>query len=253
MRLDLRREARLLAAAFGMLTRLPVPAVVHQADWLARAGKYFPLVGLAIGAVAAAVFAGAASLWPAPVPALLALASGLLMTGGLHEDGLADTADGLGGATREDRLAIMKDPRLGAFGALTLGLTLALKAAALSILPARVAVAALVAEAATSRVWSVAVMAVASYAGDRNLAKVDHGIEGPRGGEVLVALVLGLLPLSALEIGRSLPALVASAGVATLVAARVCRALGGYTGDVLGAVISLSGAAFLLGAAAGRP
>lgn len=244
------REARFLKAAIGTLTRWPVTTPSLPADWLARSAKYFPLAGAAVGAAAAATFWLAAHAWPAPVPAVLAIGAAVLLTGALHEDGLADTADGTGGTTREKRLAIMKDPRLGSFGAVALGLALALKAAALSILPPASATAALVAAGAVSRFWAVAVMSRTTYAGERALAKLDHGIEGPRRGELALALVFALGPLLLLDGERALAGLAVSALAATALAVRVCRSLGGYTGDVLGAVIVAGEVAFLLGAAA---
>lgn len=247
------REARLLAAAVQTLTRIPVASAPPGGDWLARSAKYYPLVGAAVGAVAGLGLAAAAYLWPAPVPALLAVAVAMLVTGALHEDGLADAADGAGGATRERRLAIMKDPRLGAFGALALGLTLALKVAVLSTLPVAAALPALVAGGAVSRFWAVVVMSRSSYAGERSLARLDHGIEGPRRGEVAFSLALALVPLFLMGTAEALGGLAASAAAAALAAAWLCRGLGGYTGDILGAVIAVSETAFLLGAAARLP
>ncbi|TDR87308.1 adenosylcobinamide-GDP ribazoletransferase [Enterovirga rhinocerotis] len=251
MRPDPAREARLLAAAVTTLTRLPLPHGVLSADWLARSAKYYPLVGAAIGAAMGCVLVGASFLYPAPVPAILALGVGLLLTGALHEDGLADTADGLGARGRTARLAAMKDPRLGPFGVLALLVALSLKVALLSRLPVAEAAAALVASCAVGRLWADLVMNRTSYAGDRDVAKLDHGIEGPRPAELVLALVFALLPLLLLPEHRALAGLAGSALAATLVAVPVCRSLGGHTGDVLGAVIVAGEVGFLLGAAAG--
>lgn len=253
MRFEPQRQLRLLAVAVQTLTWLPVPSGPLPADWLARSAKWFPIVGALVGGLAALVLVGAAQPWPSPIPALLAVAASLLLTGALHEDGLADTADAAGGRTREAKLAIMKDPRLGVFGALALGTVLALKVAALSAMPALVGAAALVAAGGVSRFLIVPVMARAGYAGDRSLAKLDHGVEGPRLGEIAFAALLAALPLLGLGLGRALAGLVLAALVGGLAANRLCRALGGYTGDVLGAVIALSETAFLLGAAATWP
>lgn len=253
MRFDVRREARLAAAAIMMLTRLPIASFKLPADWLARSAKYFPLVGVLVGGIAAASLVVGTALWPAPIPALLAVATALLVTGALHEDGLADTADSAGAHGREAKLAVMKDPRLGSFGVLTLGITLALKVAALSFMSPRDGAIALVAAGAVSRVWAVVVMSVAGYAGDRDLAKVDHGIEGPHAPEVALAMLFGLLPLALIEVGHGLAGLLLAAVAAAIVALAMTRAIGGYTGDVLGAVIAASETAFLLGAAATLP
>ena len=111
----LRRQLTLLLVAIQFLTRIPTPTVRDfDADWTTRAARYFPLVGQMVGAICAAVFFGASQIWAPWIAALLAVAAGVVVTGGFHEDGLADTADGLGGGqTRERRLEIMKDSRVG--------------------------------------------------------------------------------------------------------------------------------------------
>src|ERR1700710_2439440 len=103
-------EAASFLNALRFLTRLPVPSVDHLPDdWLPRAAKYFPAVGLVIGAVSAVVLVVASNLWLGLIPAVLAVAVSVWITGALHEDGLGDTFDGLGGgSTIERRLEIMK-------------------------------------------------------------------------------------------------------------------------------------------------
>lgn len=249
MRADPAGELRLFGAALTTLTRLPWRLPALRADWLARSAKYFPLVGALVGVLAGLVFLAAAQLWPRPIPALLAVAAALLVTGALHEDGLADVADSAGGRDRDQKLAIMKDPRLGPFGGLALIVVVALKVAALSSLGALPGLAALVAAGAVSRLWAVVVMSRAAYAGARDAAKLDHGIEGPSLGEVALAVLLALPALLLLDQGAALAGLALSALAAAAIALPICRVLGGYTGDVLGAAITLGEVAFLLGAA----
>ncbi|MBF0335337.1 MAG: adenosylcobinamide-GDP ribazoletransferase, partial [Alphaproteobacteria bacterium] len=122
------------AAVF--LTRLPLPHLRDPARPLAACMWAFPLVGAVLGLTAGACFAGLASLLPPLPAALVALALLVLATGGLHEDGLADLADGFGGGRdRDHRLEIMRDSRTGSYGALAVGFSLALRAAALAALP----------------------------------------------------------------------------------------------------------------------
>lgn len=110
-----------IAAAFQFLTRLPLNRLAYKPDALPRAVKYFPLVGLAVGASAAALYRLLSAHLPIAVIALLTVLFTTLVTGGMHEDGLADTADGFGGGwNREQVLAIMKDSRIGSYGALAL-------------------------------------------------------------------------------------------------------------------------------------
>ncbi|MDB5456252.1 MAG: cobS, partial [Caulobacter sp.] len=135
--MNLRRELQLLLCATQFLTRAPVPPLPgFQPDWVRRSARYFPLVGQAVGGICALVLLVAAHWLGGWLPALLAVATGVLLTGGFHEDGLADTADGLGGGqTVARRLEIMKDSRVGTYGVLALCLTLAARVGALAALP----------------------------------------------------------------------------------------------------------------------
>lgn len=211
----------------------------------------FPIIGAALGLAAGLVYGLASWLglaaWPA---ALLALAAPILLTGALHEDGLADTADGLGGGrSAERRLEIMRDSRTGAFGVLALLLSVTLRAGALAaIAPGWAAIGALVAAGA----WSRALLPVlprvlpparpdglGAGAGtpDERTASIALGLGG-------AALLLGL------GFGGGLVALAVSAAAVwgLVVAAR--RAIGGHTGDILGAAQQIAEAAVLLAAAA---
>lgn len=229
----IQREWRLLLTAVQFLTRVPVPAWVgHGPAQLDQAMRYLPLVGVGVGLVGAAVLLLAGAGLPRPVAALLSVAATLLLTGALHEDGLADTLDGLfGGANREAALRIMRDSRLGTYGAAGLTLALGLKAAALSALPAAVPV--LVAGHAGSRLLVVCVLAGLPYArADGKAAPVAGGIGVT---ELAVAGACGVLPMLALG-SRAVPALLLAAGLAWAMARWFRRRLGGYTGDGLGAV-----------------
>ena len=124
-----------LAVAIQFLTRLPMPEVPFAADGLARAVKFFPVVGLAIGAGAAGLEKVIAPHLGRPVTALVVLAYLVLITGCLHEDGLADVADSLGGWSVEQRLTIMKDSRIGGFGATALVISLLSRGVMIAELP----------------------------------------------------------------------------------------------------------------------
>lgn len=249
MRFDPAREVRLLLAAAQFLTRLPLPVVRYEPRWLPLSARYFPLVGGLVGLLAGLVLLVASQLWPAPIPAILAVAAAILLTGALHEDGLADTADSLGGSTPEKRLSIMKDSRIGSFGALALVLCVLLRVATLSAMPALAALPALVAAHAGGRLAAVLLMAVAPYAGDREASRIAHAPERPRGAGLVIATAFGLLPLLAVPRASLGLACILAAGMTVIVAIRICRGLGGYTGDVLGAVVIVFETMFLLGAA----
>jgi adenosylcobinamide-GDP ribazoletransferase len=125
----LRRRCSEAQVALMLLTRLPAGRLGEPVPTLAQAAWAFPLAGLAVGGVVAAVMAAGQALgWPAAVAAGVAMVAGLLATGGLHEDGLGDVADGFGGGhTRERKLEIMKDSRLGSYGAIALVMALGLR------------------------------------------------------------------------------------------------------------------------------
>jgi adenosylcobinamide-GDP ribazoletransferase len=253
-------ELRLLAVALQFLTRVPVHLPHFDPAWLSASTRHFPLVGAAIGAAGAAVLWAAGLWWPAPLAVLLSMAATAWLTGGLHEDGLADTCDGLGGsATREQALRIMKDSRLGSYGALGLALTLALKAAALwSLLlqSALLAAGGLVLAHAASRAAAVALLAGLRYAGDIEQAKARPIAQQARRRDLAAALLWVAALGGALAAAGALPparvgaALAAAAMVAALCASWFWRRLGGCTGDTLGATQQWSEVAIYLALAA---
>ena len=227
---------RLLLTAVQYFTRIRVPAWVgHAPGQLTGAVRYFPAIGLIVGASGAAVMWLAALGLPAPLPAILSTAVTILMTGAIHEDGLADTADGLGGgATRERALEIMKDPRIGVFGAIALMLILLLKIATLSLMPLWTALAVLVGAHAFSRFCAVLVIVTGHYVGSADRSRSAPVVERVRIGDVLIAALFGL-PALALCGPRVVVAVVVALVVVGLLARWCVRKIGGYTGDTLGA------------------
>ena len=245
------RQLKLFFCALQFLTRLPAPSFADfQPDWITRAARYYPLVGLLVGAICAGVLLATGQLWSGPLPALLAVATGVLVTGGFHEDGLADTADGLGGGqTPARRLEIMKDSRIGTYGVLALVLVLAIKVAALATLPLATAALALVAAHGAGRVAAVVVMVLERHVSDRDDAKYKPAPDGVRPFELLIAAVLGLWPLALLG-WSGLAGAAVGAVLATALALTARRLVGGYTGDVLGGIEQACELGVLLGVSA---
>lgn len=240
------QQVRLFFIALQFFTRLPIPAWVgFEASWLQHASRYFPLVGCVVGAIAAAVYALAALVLPAPVAAVLSTAASIYSTGAFHEDGFADTCDGLGGGmTRERVLEIMKDSRVGAYGAIGIVCMLAAKLSALSMLPARDAVAALLLAHPLSRLAATGLIWRLAYVRGEGKAKpLAHRMSH---GEFAIATLGALLPAAVLlAFGWTAPAAVLGTVLACLLAAlwlgrSFVRRLGGYTGDCLGAVQQLA-------------
>ena len=245
------RQLKLFFCALQFLTRLPAPSFADfQPDWITRSARYYSLVGILVGTICAGVLLLAGRLWSGPLPALLAIAAGVLITGGFHEDGLADTADGLGGGqTPARRLEIMKDSRVGTYGVLALGLVLAIKVAALASLPLATAALALVAAHGAGRVAAVVVMVLGRHVSDRDDAKYKPAPDGVRPSELLVAAVLGLWPLALLG-WAGLAGAVVGAVFAAALALSARRLIGGHTGDVLGGVEQAAELGVLLGVSA---
>jgi adenosylcobinamide-GDP ribazoletransferase len=249
--LRLRHELLLVFVAQQFLTRLPVPGWVAREPWdparLNQAVRHFSLVGAAVGLVGAAVAVLAMQLWPPLVAAALAVAATVWLTAAFHEDGLADTADALlGTAAREKALAIMKDSRIGTYGAAALVLTLLLRVALLAELlrtdPLLTAAVSIAAHAA-GRAAAVALMAVLPYGGDEAHAKAKPLARQVRGRDAVWAGGLGaaLLGLPWLAqpgwaaAGQALAAALALGLLVAVLRAWLRRRLGGYTGDTLGA------------------
>jgi adenosylcobinamide-GDP ribazoletransferase len=219
-----------LVAAFMLLTRLPVARLSRLCPPPGASVWAYPIVGAVVGAIGAGVFwVGDFAGLPPAMAAIFAVGGTILVTGGLHEDGLADTADGFGGGSeRLRKLEIMRDSRIGSFGALALMLSLALRVAALAALrePGAVAVA-LVVAGALGRGAMVGVLLILRPARASGLAAALGATPHRTAGVGLaIAAAFALLAPVALP-----AAILAAVGMAVL--AR--RQIGGYTGDVLGA------------------
>ncbi len=226
---------RSAAVALQLLTRIPVRlATVTDLD-LRRSCVFFPAVGLVVAAAGVLTRYAMAGPLGRPAATVLAVAVMVVITGAFHEDGLADSADGLwGGWTPERRIEIMRDSRLGTYGGAALCLSLLLRVALLAPLTLEVFAAAVVAGHVLGRAAGVLLAGVLPPVADQGLgAKVI----GPRDAGTWVAVGLQSVAVAAWAVGRSLwlPLLVAL--LAVLFVRRLARRkLGGLTGDLLGAV-----------------
>jgi adenosylcobinamide-GDP ribazoletransferase len=276
----MKRQFSLFLVALQFLTRLPVPPVRgFEPGWLSRSARYFPLVGALIGLIGAGVWGLSSLCFPPALAVGLSLSATLLLTGALHEDGFADACDGFGGGTsRQSILAIMKDSRVGAYGAIGIAMMLGLKWVSLASLP-RAAFPILFIGAhmmsrwcATGLIWRMQYARTDADAKSRPFARglstADWVLSGALGALALLALfvlvrLLPLLPLSApdpaagaapatdLAWARTLLAAAAAAAAATLLSgAYFKRRIGGYTGDCLGAAQQVAELSFLLAALA---
>lgn len=225
-----------IAACIRFYTRLPAAGEPErsfaEAQWAA------PVSGMVVGLAAGLALLLAHRLGlPAGLAAAIALAAGVLVTGALHEDGLADVADGFGGGTtREDKLAIMKDSRLGTYGTLALTLSLLARWSALAALPLAnpaLVLWTMMAVHAASRAPVPLFMAMLPAARPGGLSAGVGAIEPATGYK---ALILGALVLLPLGLGYTLAAALALAILFLCLRHLAMRQIGGQTGDVLGAL-----------------
>lgn len=238
----MKHQLQLFFLALGFFSRLPIPAwVEYSGDNLNRASRYFALVGALLGALVALVFVAANRVFPDTISLWLAMAFSLLLTGAFHEDGLADTADGFGGAfAREKKLAIMKDSRIGTYGASALIMAL-LGKYLLLIENLHIALALLVAYP-VSRALAGSLIFSMQYVSDSDTSK-SKPLANNQSRCDFVILLLSALPFLLLPVGVSHTSLTHIALlllllllIRQLAIAYLRRQIGGYTGDSLGAV-----------------
>ncbi|BBO13664.1 adenosylcobinamide-GDP ribazoletransferase [Bradyrhizobium sp. TM102] len=243
-----------LRMAVSFVTILPVALSKPAADGtVARATWALPVAGLLVGLAGAFVYKVAIRFGLTPnIAALLALASTALITGALHEDGLADTADGLGGGrTRERKLEIMRDSRIGTYGVCALILSFGLRWSALAAIADPLLVTfALCAAHAAARAGVPAFMSLVPPARPDGLSA---SAGSPPGRSVAIAFALGTLALAlALGPGKALVGLILLSLAGLLLARLAVRQIGGQTGDILGAFEQIGEILILLVAASFR-
>jgi adenosylcobinamide-GDP ribazoletransferase len=228
--------------ATAFLTRVPVPLVARARD-VGRAARWFPLVGAAIGGTAALAAWGMRDVIGVPpaLSAILLVTLGAWITGALHLDGLADMADGFGGGrNRDDVLRIMRDPRIGSYGAVTLVAVITMKVTALTTLLDRdAALPFLVAAPAISR-WTIVVLGTwLPYArAEGGLGEAVTGA-GDKTGLLVATAITGAIGFAVLRTAAILPWGFASV-LMVMLGRTTRRRIGGVTGDVFGASVELA-------------
>lgn len=259
----MRKQWQYFLLAVGFFTRIPVPSQPNfqEAD-LNCATQYFPLVGFLIGILAALSFYAASLLFTQSIALLISMAVTIYATGAFHEDGLADSADGLGGGWgREQVLTIMQDSRLGTYGAVTLFFVLMAKFQFLNAMHADMVILTVVCAHPLSRLSAVWLMAALPY------AKTNTNYSGkskPLATQIsrrdlTIATMFGLLPVLFLVvlIHNTIGHWHATLSFVLLLAGAIAaawwwwrallkRKLDGYTGDTLGAIQQISEIMFYL-------
>jgi adenosylcobinamide-GDP ribazoletransferase len=232
----MKKEIRIFFTAIMFLTRLPVPRTTdHSSEYLRQAPRYFPLAGWIVGGLCSLAFWVFSRYVSTDIGILASMITGFLTTGCFHEDGFADVCDGMGGGwTKEKILLIMKDSRIGAYGAIGLISILATKFLLLKEL--HFFIPAVVAAHSVSRLMPVLVMKTGVYAADPDQSKA-RPLAGPSISTttLIIAVVLGLAPFVLLPLYFPVvlvPALAVTYGMYRW----FNKWIGGYTGDCLGAI-----------------
>ncbi len=237
---NLTRELNLFLLALGFLTRFPITMELnYNSQTLNASSRYFTVVGAIIGLCMALVYSAASQLFPATVAVLLMIIANLLLTGCFHQDGLADMADGFGGAfERARKLEIMKDSRLGTYGSSALIATLAMHYVLL--LEVEAVVVAVVAGQALSRCMAASIIYNTPYAADPDASKAKPLSQAMSDTDILVLLSTASLFLLLFDLEVALSVLLALMLGRFLFKKYIIRQIGGYTGDCLGAAQQLS-------------
>jgi adenosylcobinamide-GDP ribazoletransferase len=235
-----------IAAAFQFLTRLPLARLGYAPDALARSAKFFPLIGAVIGLGVAAVFQWLAPHVPAMISALLAVIFSILLTGALHEDGLADSADAFGGGwTREQILTIMKDSRIGTYGAIAVTASVLLRTLLLGSLPPDRLVAYVVSAHTLCR-WTILPLGCILPAARQDAGQGARLARQVSIASVLIGTIFAAAVAGYLLRGRAWIPVAATLAITLSTGLYYRYRIGGVTGDCFGATLQLTETAVYL-------
>jgi adenosylcobinamide-GDP ribazoletransferase len=244
----LRRHYQYFCNALVFYSRIPGPqGILYNETLLARGSRYFPLIGMLLAALAAGLILLLTHVFAQPLAVLLGMVFMLLCTGAFHEDGLADACDGFGGGYQPEQiLNIMKDSRIGTYGAAGLSLALLIKWQSLSLLPLTALAGVLVLAAGLSRAGALSIGYMLPYQRLDQDSKAKPIARNLRRKDVLFAWGFALLPVFFIPPLVFAVALLSTALLSFLAGRYFLRHLGGYTGDCLGAAQQLNEMSILL-------
>jgi adenosylcobinamide-GDP ribazoletransferase len=234
----LRYQFELFLLALGFLSRLPLPpSLPYTEQRMNQAGRYFALVGLFLGALCAAVYSVLSILLPLQLSIFITMVFSLLLTGAFHEDGLADMTDGIGGAmTVEKRLLIMKDSRIGTYGACALLMALLGKFLLLEELANHTLLFPIwLVGYATSRAVATSLIFSMNYVSDPARSKSKPLAQKQSFTDLIFLLFCGVLPCLLLPFVVAASLILFGLFFHILFRNWLQKRLGGFTGDCLGA------------------
>lgn len=242
------REIKLFFTAIMFITRIPVPKWVGYSETnLNKCNRYFPLVGIIVGAIGGLVYWLADFILPQSISVILSMISTILLTGAFHEDGFADVCDGFGGGWTKDKiLEIMKDSRVGAYGMVGMILLLMLKYFTLSSLPSPIFIPALIAGHSISRTFAVSTMYNLPYVREDELSKSKPVTKNLHIADLWIAIIIGLSSFLFLKnwmiFLTVIPLLISKIWLEHYFK----KWIGGYVGDCLGTIQQVTEVVFYL-------
>jgi len=244
----IRNEIRIFFTALMFYTRIPVPSGTgYSGVNLNKATRYFPLIGSIVGGIGAGVFLGAHYLFSTPIALLFSIGIMILVTGAFHEDAISDFCDGFGGGyTKEKILEIMKDSRIGTYGATALVMLLLSKFFLLSELNVNEIPFVILAAHAFSRINPVLMIYFSKYVREDATSKAKPIGEKNSFATLLVAIIFGMLPLMFIQVIYIPVIILVSLLIFAWLFYYVNKKIGGYTGDVLGALQQFTEIGFYL-------
>jgi len=236
---QIKQQLNLFLIALTFFTRIPVPWVIDFSQQkLNRASRYFSLVAWLVGLASASVFWLCEQFFPLSIAVVIAMIFGVLLTGSFHEDGLADTCDGFGGGwEKQQKLTIMKDSRLGTYGAVALWFVLTLKY--VSLMQVDSVVIALLVAHPLSRSISAIMISLLPYVMDDKRAKIKPLAEKQSRNDLLFSVAVGALALL-LVLDSAIAIMVGLLVLVLFLKALFKQQIGGFTGDTLGATQQLA-------------
>jgi adenosylcobinamide-GDP ribazoletransferase len=242
----MKKELLTLCAAFVFYTKLPCPFELQEVHFR-HSARYFTLVGWVVGMFSGCAFLLAQYVFSTPVSVLFSLLLTVLLTGGMHEDGLADVCDGFGGGwSRQGILTIMKDPAIGVYGVLGIAFVFLFRFVALSEMIILQIPFVMIAGQAISRFFAITFMYTQEYVSDPDKSKSGSVVEKMSFLSILLAAICGLLPILLLKNYYIFLAIVPVFLVRWLLGLFFKKWIGGYTGDCLGATQQVCEVVFYL-------
>lgn len=242
----LKNEYKILFTAIMFYTRIPVPKTVgYSSEMLNKATRYFPLMGIIVGGIGAGVFLGVYNILNQQVAIISAICSMVLLTGAFHEDAFADFCDGFGGGySKEKILSIMKDSRIGTYGAVGLCLLFLSKFILLINVQVEFLPVLIIIAHAFSRLMAVGLIFSSNYVGNKEVSKSKPVGEKNSLWTFIIAFLIGITPLYFIEFKMVL--LIALVQILLFLYYRfyIHKKINGYTGDVLGALQQISEVVF---------